>query len=153
MSPSQPGLAGLLRCCAVHQAIADADTSLPDGVSRLPADWLDCLPGGSIAAPEALAGNRPQFLVGSSGTEGPPRAAMLSVDNLASSAAASCEFLGMEANDNWLLCLPLTHIAGLMILFRCARAGAAVSISPRHWIHALRASAWLPTRSVARTSS
>jgi O-succinylbenzoic acid--CoA ligase len=128
VSPSQPGLAGLLRCCAVHQAIADADTSLPDGVSRLPADWLDCLPGGSIAAPEALAGNRPQFLVGSSGTEGPPRAAMLSVDNLASSAAASCEFLGMEANDNWLLCLPLTHIAGLMILFRCARAGAAVSI-------------------------
>lgn len=128
LSPSQPGLTGLLRSCAVRQVIADADASLPDGVSHLPADWLDCLPDGSTAAPAALDGNRPQLLVGSSGTEGPPRAAMLSVDNLASSAAASCGFLGMEANDNWLLCLPLIHIAGLMILFRCARAGAAVSI-------------------------
>lgn len=128
LRPLQPGLAGLLRSCAVRQAIADADTSLPGGVCRLPADWLDRLPNGHTAAPDALAGSRPQLLVGSSGTEGPPRAAMLSVGNLASSAAASCKFLGMEVNDNWLLCLPLTHIAGLMILFRCARAGAAVSI-------------------------
>ncbi|MGB5590673.1 MAG: class I adenylate-forming enzyme family protein [Gammaproteobacteria bacterium] len=128
LGPSQLGLAGLMRSCGIHQAIADADVELPGGIRRLPAARLDQLPAGESAGPTPLRANRAQLLVSTAGTEARPRAAMLSGDNLVSSTRISCAALELQSDDNWLLCLPLTHIAGLMILFRCASVGAAVTI-------------------------
>ncbi len=51
---------------------------------------------------------------------------MLSGDNLAASVAASQQRLPVQAGDVWLDCLPLYHIGGMMILYRCAAAGATV---------------------------
>ena len=128
LGPSQLGLAGLMRSCGVRQAITDADVELPVGIRRLPAARLDQLPTGESAGPTPLRGNRAQLLVSTAGTEAQARAAMLSGDNLVSSSRTSCECLGLQSDDDWLLCLPLTHIAGLMILFRCASVGATVTI-------------------------
>ncbi len=128
LAPSQLGLAGLMRSCGIRQAIADADVDLPGGIRRLPAARLDQLPTGDSVGPAPLRGNRAQLLVSTAGTEAQARAAMLSGDNLVSSSNTSCASLGLKSDDDWLLCLPLTHIAGLMILFRCASVGATVTI-------------------------
>ncbi|MBI3140524.1 MAG: AMP-binding protein, partial [Rhodocyclales bacterium] len=61
-----------------------------------------------------------------SGSEGAPKAVMLSSANLAAAAQASNERLPLAPGDLWLDCLPLHHIGGLSILHRCACAGAAV---------------------------
>ena len=128
LAPEQLGLASLLRSCGVRQAITDADVALPSGIRRLPAARLDGMPTGDSAEPAPMAANRPQLLVSTSGTGDHPRAAMLDGDNLAASAATTAEILEMDGGDDWLVCIPLTHIAGLMILFRSARVGASVTI-------------------------
>ena len=66
------------------------------------------------------------LVISTSGSEGEPRGVMLSNANLDAAAAASNRHLPLEAGDLWLDCLPLHHIGGLSILWRCARAGAAV---------------------------
>ena len=66
------------------------------------------------------------IIVATSGSEGEPKGAMLTGRNLAISAQAARERLGLVERDCWLDCLPLHHIGGLAILYRCACAGAAV---------------------------
>jgi O-succinylbenzoic acid--CoA ligase len=66
------------------------------------------------------------LIVSTSGSEGEPKAAMLSHGNLEAAASASSARLPLGPGDVWLDCLPLFHIGGLSILWRCARAGAAV---------------------------
>ena len=65
-------------------------------------------------------------LISTSGSEGAPRGVMLSAANLDAAAAASNRHLPLAAGDLWLDCLPLYHIGGLSIVWRCARAGAAL---------------------------
>ena len=66
------------------------------------------------------------LVITTSGSEGEPRGVMLTDANLDAAAAASNRHLPLAAGDLWLDCLPLHHIGGLSILWRCARAGAAV---------------------------
>ena len=66
------------------------------------------------------------LVIATGGSEGEPRAVMLTDANLDAAAAASNQLLPLAAGDLWLDCLPLCHIGGLAILWRCARAGAAV---------------------------
>ncbi|MBS1191614.1 MAG: AMP-dependent synthetase and ligase [Rhodocyclaceae bacterium] len=66
------------------------------------------------------------LVISTSGSEGEPKAAMLSAANLDAAAAASNVRLPLGPGDIWLDCLPLFHIGGQSILWRCARAGAAV---------------------------
>jgi O-succinylbenzoic acid--CoA ligase len=64
------------------------------------------------------------LVIATSGSEGEPRRVMLSDANL--DAAAANPHLSLLPGDLWLDCLPLHHIGGLSILWRCARAGAGV---------------------------
>jgi o-succinylbenzoate---CoA ligase len=66
------------------------------------------------------------LVIATSGSQGNPKAVMLSHANLASAARVSNERLPLGRGDVWLGCLPLHHIGGISILHRCARAGAAV---------------------------
>lgn len=66
------------------------------------------------------------LIVATSGTSGDPKGVMLSYRNLLSSASASRMRLGLTRGDLWLNCLPLHHIGGLSILYRCLEAGAAM---------------------------
>lgn len=60
-------------------------------------------------------------VVGTSGTTGAPKLAMLGADALRASASATHEVLG--GPGQWLLSIPAHHIAGLQILVRSLHAG------------------------------
>ena len=66
------------------------------------------------------------LIIATSGSEGNPRAVLLGNAQLDAAAAASNERLPLHPGDLWLNCLPLYHIGGQSILWRCARASAAV---------------------------
>ena len=69
---------------------------------------------------------RVALVIATSGSEGEPRGVMLTNANLDTAAAAANRHLPLKTGDLWLDCLPLYHIGGLAILWRCARAGASV---------------------------
>jgi len=73
----------------------------------------------SCYAPESIA-----IMVATSGSLGQPKAVMLSARNLHAAATASAACTPLGVGDRWLACLPLFHIGGDSILFRCALAGA-----------------------------
>jgi len=97
------------------------------GTDGLSGGWLVRLalrsaggaPGATWSSPLAL-------VVETSGSSGAPRAAMLTQGNVLAAAALSNRHLDLHGGDSWLCCLPLRHIGGLSILYRCALAGAAV---------------------------
>jgi len=66
------------------------------------------------------------LIISTSGSEGQPRAVLLGNAQLDAAAAASNEHLPLGPGDLWLNCLPLYHIGGQSILWRCARAAATV---------------------------
>ncbi|WP_295448324.1 AMP-binding protein [uncultured Thiodictyon sp.] len=78
------------------------------------------------AQPPALWPSPLALVVETSGSTGAPRAAMLTQANLLAAAALSNRHLGLGAGDCWLCCLPLCHIGGLSITYRCALAGATL---------------------------
>lgn len=80
----------------------------------------------SIEATHILTDNRWATLVFTSGTSGTPKAAVHSLANHRASAQASNRNISLEPGDCWLLSLPLYHVGGLGILFRCLEAGATV---------------------------
>ena len=57
-----------------------------------------------------------------------PKAAVLTFANHYHSAIASNRNIRLAPGDRWLLSLPLYHVAGLGVLFRCLLSGAAVSV-------------------------
>jgi len=67
-----------------------------------------------------------RFVVFTSGTSGGGRPVVLTGANLAAAAAASQARLGNGRGDRWLCVLPLYHVGGLSILWRCAREGGEV---------------------------
>ncbi len=66
------------------------------------------------------------LIISTSGSEGQARGILLGNAQLDAAAAASNQRLPLRPGDLWLNCLPLYHIGGQSILWRCARAGAAV---------------------------
>lgn len=66
------------------------------------------------------------LIIATSGSSGEPKGVMLSGRNIAASVRASRERLRIDPGDLWLACLPLFHVGGLSIFYRCVEAGAAV---------------------------
>jgi o-succinylbenzoate---CoA ligase len=110
---------------------------IPPGAAALSilADLQRALDGsGPAVAPHAL-GSRPQRIpheaahlpqglaltIGTSGSTGPPKLAMLTGDALRASADATYERLGGQGT--WLLAMPAHHIAGIQVLVRSLVAG------------------------------
>ncbi len=75
---------------------------------------------GALPAPDTA------LIISTSGSEGQPKAVMLSHGNLDAAAIAANQRLPLGPGDCWLACLPLYHIGGQSILWRCAEAGATV---------------------------
>jgi O-succinylbenzoic acid--CoA ligase len=75
-----------------------------------------------------FSSEQPVAVVLTSGSTGLPKAALLSYDNLYYNAQQSNANLPLEPGARWLLSLPLYHVSGLGILFRCLLAKAAVVI-------------------------
>ena len=71
---------------------------------------------------------RPATVVFTSGSSGTPKAALHALGNHYWSARGSNENIPLAPGDRWLLSLPLYHVGGLAIFFRCLLAGATVVV-------------------------
>ena len=74
----------------------------------------------------AMPLDRPATIVFTSGSTGIPKAVLHSYGNYYYNALGCNRNLPLTAGDRWLLDLPLYHVGGLGILFRCLLAGATV---------------------------
>ncbi len=94
--------------------------------------------GGVIdaSAPEAVEAGRMDLdqdatIIFTSGSSGLPKAALHSFANHYYSALGANENISLNPGDRWLLTLPLYHVGGIGVVFRCLLAGAAVVIPDR----------------------
>ncbi len=124
--------------------LADAITDAwdrGDAVLPLPERWND------ERVTEVLAQTRPHLLVdgtgeepladpspvddglaavvATSGSTGTPKCVELTHGALRSSSLASLDRIGATPDDRWLLCVPLHHVAGLLVLVRSRLLGTA----------------------------
>lgn len=67
-------------------------------------------------------------IVFTSGSSGSPKAAVHAYGNHYFNAQASNRNIPVEPGDRWLLSLPLYHVAGLGVLFRCLLGGGAIAV-------------------------
>lgn len=65
----------------------------------------------------------PTLLVHTSGSTGKPKPLIVEKRRMAASALTTCQFLGLQAGDTALLCLPLDYIAGKMMVVRSIVCG------------------------------
>jgi o-succinylbenzoate---CoA ligase len=75
-----------------------------------------------------LALDRPATIVFTSGSTGVPKATLHTFGNHYYSAKGSNANIALAPDDRWLDSLPLYHVGGLSILFRCLLAGATVAL-------------------------
>ena len=71
---------------------------------------------------------RPATIVFTSGSTGIPKAALHTFGNHHHNALGSNANIALRPGDRWLHSLPLYHVGGLSILFRCLLAGATVAL-------------------------
>src|SRR5918994_95341 len=71
---------------------------------------------------------RPATIIFTSGSAGAPKAALHTFGNHYYSALGSNANIALRPGDRWLHSLPLYHVGGLSILFRCLLAGATVAL-------------------------
>jgi O-succinylbenzoic acid--CoA ligase len=74
---------------------------------------------------------QPATIVFTSGSTGEARAALHTFENHYYSAAGSNRNIPLAPGDRWLLSLPLYHVGGLAILFRCVLGRATVILPKR----------------------
>ncbi|AHY47592.1 menE: O-succinylbenzoate-CoA ligase [Rubrobacter radiotolerans] len=98
------------------------------GVVALPPDSLDVAPDASAEMVPRLDLDAPATVVFTSGSTGRPKAALHTVGNHRASALGSARNIPLGPGDAWLHSLPLFHVGGLSILFRCVLAGATVAL-------------------------
>lgn len=70
------------------------------------------------------------LVVFTSGTSGRPKGVRLTLGNLEAAAAASSQHLGHDADDDWLLAMPLNHVGGISIVVRQAYTGGSITMLP-----------------------
>ncbi len=83
------------------------------------------------AIPDAPDPDRTCALLFTSGTTGRPKGVLLTWASQIASAKACAGALGTRPDDRWLVCMPLFHVGGLNILYRCSLAGARVVLHER----------------------
>lgn len=76
--------------------------------------------------PETLSLDRPATIVFTSGSTSTPKAALHTLGNHYFSALGSRMNIPLVPGDRWLHSLPIYHVGGLSILFRCLLSGATV---------------------------
>lgn len=72
----------------------------------------------------------PAVIVATSGSSGTPKCALLRYSSLYHNAAISNRNIPLQPGDRWLLSLPLYHVSGLGVVFRCLAARTAVAMPP-----------------------
>lgn len=81
--------------------------------------------------PEYLVPEGRELFLLTSGSTGLPRIAVHRHASLHANATASLKRMPLAPDDRWLLNLPLFHVGGLGIIYRCAAVGAGVVITSK----------------------
>lgn len=84
-------------------------------------------PGGA-AEPGEVDLAQDATIIFTSGSSAEPKAVLHTYGNHYYSALGSNRNIALGAGDRWLLSLPLYHVGGMAILFRCLLSGAAVVV-------------------------
>lgn len=79
-------------------------------------------------SPQTEGPESADLVVFTSGSSGPPKGVRLTIRNLEAAARASSEHLGHDADDNWLLAMPMHHVGGLSIVIRQLYSGGSVTL-------------------------
>jgi O-succinylbenzoic acid--CoA ligase len=126
------GVAPLLEKAACRVLISNQEELLEavGGIRQLRPEKLlaDEPARGHSSEPLHLALDRPATILFTSGTSGVPKAALHTFGNHYYSALGSNANISLAPGDRWLHSLPLYHVGGLSILFRCLLAGATVAL-------------------------
>jgi len=124
------GVAPLLERAACSALISDDEELLRTAGANLlrpkPEDLLR--EGQQFAEPADIPLGRPATIIFTSGSTGVPKAALHTFGNHYHSALGSNANIALMPGDRWLHSLPLYHVGGLSILFRCLLAGATVAL-------------------------
>ena len=105
----------------LHPAMALDESKLEAFV----ADALSRTDAGFTAASDM---SRPVSIIHTSASSGKPKAAMHSFSNHWYSATGSAQNLPFGPGDCWLLSLPLCHVGGYSMLFKCLLGGGSLAV-------------------------
>ena len=136
-APNSPDLVVLvLAALRTGHVLAPFSTRWPEAsvhkqLARIGCDGLLDLtkfrhPASTVHSPRPILLHRPATIIFTSGSTGRPKAVLHTVGNHVMSARGIIEALGLRPGDHWLLDLPLYHVGGLAIVYRCALAGATM---------------------------
>ena len=105
----------------LHPAMALDESKLEAFV----ADALSRTDAGFTAASDM---SRPVSIIHTSASSGKPKAAMHSLSNHWHSTTGSAQNLPFGPGDCWLLSLPLCHVGGYSMLFKCLLGGGSLAV-------------------------
>ena len=126
------GVAPLLKRAACSALISDDEKLLQTVGADLYKVRSETLPeAGSPserAEPTDIPLARPATIIFTSGSTGVSKAALHTFGNHYYNALGSNANIALQPGDRWLHSLPLYHVGGISILFRCLLAGATVAL-------------------------
>ena len=124
-------VAPLLQEAGCPALISDAEdlVGAGGGISVLdPGTLLDGTGDEGHPEPLEVRLGQPATVIFTSGSTGAPKAALHTFGNHYYSALGSNENITLRPDDRWLHSLPLYHVGGLSIIFRCLLAGATIAL-------------------------
>jgi len=128
--PSPDWLEKFLGLCQQEVNIAKPNSRAPESVQQA---WFDeigadeiCYAGVRANADFLGDGFVANILLKTSGSSSRPKTVVHSCENFILSAKALCEEIGLNSNHIWNLSLPIYHVGGLAIIFRCLVSGARI---------------------------
>jgi O-succinylbenzoic acid--CoA ligase len=86
-----------------------------------------------LQLPDKLSLNNEASIIFSSGTTGDSKAVIHTLGNHYYSALGSNENIQLQTGDRWLLSLPLYHVSGMAIVYRCILAGATIVLPEENY--------------------
>ena len=126
----------LRRTWDAGDAVFPVDQRLPDAARRT---LFEAIAPSAVIGPEGrltnLAGGAPvepgdALVVATSGTTGAPRGVVLTHTAVAASAVATSARLDVNSGDQWIACLPLSHVGGLSVVTRALHTGSPLTVLP-----------------------
>ncbi len=67
--------------------------------------------------------------IATSGTQSMPKIALISFKNISSHCHSFQQLIPLDKSSIWLNCMPLTHVAGIMIIYRCLFNNATMLVN------------------------
>jgi len=124
-------LAGCSRLLTAQSRIDELRTHLPEGAEVMLADAGEKIETSKIPIVVPRKKHQLHSILLTSGTAGRPKGVQLTYDNHQANMDGWIAYLGLTRRSRYLCTLPLSHVAGMGIFLRGARAGFAVNFMPK----------------------